>query len=618
MEASPRPWATGKGVAFGAGALVLVAALAAAVDMDLDGDPTFQELRSGTRPWDADTDGDRLHDGWERQAGLDPRSVDGDGDGLRDDLELRLGADPTSADSDGDGLDDGAEATLPDCDGDGAGSIAEGDGDADGRLDSLEDEGDRCVADADADGVRDGAEGNAACVHDKDCDKDGLEDGNETDGFDALDPDSFGSGVADSVSYAFQESGQPPGADADDDGIPDGWEGDDGLIAWGDLRPQVGQRDLLVEFLRVQGPDSGLARYSGVSFAQAYTYVADALRAERGLHMRWTETVVTIAAESDPQLIPQLEDPYYANVLAKGRHSGNPYVTTVVMNPQHDQSQLLHAGVAPIRGMLAAIDYGAHVEVSFSSASGNVTARMQPIVESMIRGGRQDLLGEMGFRGGYTTAQDMGLEAISSGNRLIWTPSWFKSNMRLVAGTTSIPLSFTGVTVFHGSLAGTIMHELGHTLGLCHSHDTDCNAKFSAYDRAHQADSIMSYDNPGNTLHYLDSEWTTVLQYVSCPPDAPVTLVAQGAPMQQVLEAKYGYANKDVLSVDLRTCNDLTPVQRMFQPGVPPATTYQQPSDMLDPPAGAGGIWLTAGFLVLAAGAVAAATVFGGRWRPSS
>lgn len=614
MEASSRTWFAGRGVAVGAAALLLVAGLALAIDLDLDGDRTLDELRDGTRAWDADTDGDGLQDGWERQAGLDPRGRDSDDDALADDHELRLGADPTSADTDGDGVGDAAEEPLPDCDGDGIRAIAEGDGDDDGRVDSLEAGPDRCVADADGDGVLDGSEGNVACVHDGDCDEDGLGDGNETNGFDALDPDSFGSGVADSVSYAFQASGQPPGADADDDGIPDGWEGDDGLIVWGDLTPQVGQRDLLVEFLRVQGPDS--ARQAGLSFAPAYNGVAEAFRNERGLQMRWTETLVNLGTETDPALIPQLEDPYYAAVLAKGRHSGNPYVTTVVLNPQHDQSEIFHAGVAPIRGMLAAVDYGTQVTFTFTSPRLSGPLELEPFFESVVRA---QVAGADVSIAGFPSVAIVGGEMVltrTDGLQLRWQPNWFRTNPRVVLpdGET-IPLNLTSVTVAQGSLAGTIMHELGHTLGLCHSHDTDCNARFSAYDRAHQAESIMSYDNPGNYLHLLDSEWTTLLQYISCPPDAPVTLVAQKAPLQRVLEAKYGYANKDLLSVDLRTCNDLTPIQRTFQPGLPPATTYLHPEALRDPPTGTGGVWLTTSFALVAAAAVALATLFGGRKR---
>lgn len=614
MEAAPRAWVPGRAVAAAAVALVLVAGLGLALDLDLDGDASLRELRQGTRPWDADTDGDGLHDGWERQAGLDPRARDSDGDTLRDDRELALGSDPRSGDSDGDGLADAAEADLPDCDGDGVPAIAEGDGDDDGRLDALEAGPDRCVADADGDGVLDGHEGNAACVHDTDCDDDGLSDGNETDGFDMLDPDSFDSGLADGIVFAFQQAGQPAAPDDDNDGIPDGWEGDDGLIVWGDLRPEAGRRDLLVEFLRVQGPDS--ARQAGLSFAPAYDAVADAFRIERGVQLRWVETLVNVASETDPALIPQLEDPYYAGVLAKGRHSGNPYVTTVVLNPQHDQSEVLHAGVAPIRGMLAAVDYGTQVTFTFTTGRGD-RAPLEPFLESVVRaidGGAALTID--GFPSAVIADNGEMVLTRDDGLQLRWMPNWFRTNPRIVfSNGQTVPMNLTSVAVATGSLAGTIMHELGHTLGLCHAHDTDCNARFSAADRARQAQSIMSYDNPGNLLHYLDSEWTTVQQYVSCPPDAPVTLVAQGASLQQVLEAKYGYANKDILSVDLRSCNDLTPLQRTFQPGQPPAATYVHPEDLRDPPAGAGGVWLTAGSTLAAAAAVALAAAFGGRRR---
>ena len=592
----------------GSGAALLVLGLVLALDLDLDGPSTLDELRSGTTPWTGDSDGDGLEDGWESDNGLDPRSLDSEGDGLLDQHELRIGADPLHRDTDADGIEDREEETLPDCDGDGTLAIAEGDGDDDGRLDLLEAGPDRCVRDADSDGVPDGSEGNHDCIHASDCDADGVPDGQETGGFDALDPDSFGSGVSDGISFAFQRSGQPPGGDEDDDGIPDGWEGDDGLIVWGDLRPSAGETDLLVEFLRVQGPDSGLPRYASESFAPAYQAVADALAAERGLRLRWVETVVTIAEETDPALVPELDDPYYAGVLAQGRHSGNPYVTTVVLNPQHDQSQVLHSGVAPIRGMLAAVDYGSHVRVAFDSAEG-VTVSMPPAVESLVRGGRQDLLGDLGFRGGYTQAGEMGLESTETGALLIWTPSWFRGAPRVIDGDEVVQLRFQSITVYQGSLAGTILHELGHTLGLCHAHLPDCSAAFSAKDRAAQADSTMSYDAPGNRLHFLDSEWTTVLEYISCPPDAPVTLVAEGAGTQAVFEAKYGYANKDITSIDLRSCNDLAALPRQFEPGVPSAGTYLPPSAHADPADSPTGPLPFAGAVLFGLAAVAAAAV---------
>lgn len=614
MEGAPRSWSPVRGAAVGAVALLVAASAVLALDEDRDGSSTWSELRRGTSAWDGDSDGDGLEDGWELGAGLDPLAADSEADGVRDDAELASGSDPRSADSDGDGLADRDEASLPDCDGDGLPATAEGDGDADGRLDALEQAADRCVRDADGDGVADGSEGRADCVHSTDCDADGVADGNETDGFDPLDPDSFGSGVSDGVSFAFQESGQRPGADGDGDGIPDGWEDQDGLIVWGDLHPRIGERDLLVEFLRVQGPDSGRARYASESFVPSYEAVAGALLAERGLRLRWVETIVEIEEEVDPPLVPELEDPYYADVLAKGEHSENPYVTTVVLNPQHDQSQVAHAGIAPIRGMLAAVDYGTQVRVDFDSDEG-ASVSLTPAIESLIRGGRQDLLEDLGFRGGHTTSGDIGLESTETGQLILWTPSWFQRAPRIVDGNETIQLRFDGVTVFYGSLAGTILHELGHTLGLCHAHEPECSAAFSAADRARQDESTMSYDAPSNRLHFLDSEWTTVLEYVSCPPDAPVTLVAQGAGTQAVFEAKYGYANQDLENVGLRSCNDLAPLPAEFEPDQPAAATYLAPARYngpADQPAGAG---LFLGAVVFALLAVVGAAVAGARFR---
>ena len=607
-------WLTATAAA--AAVLVATGALWLAIDLDGDSAAALAEVRSGTTPWRGDSDGDGLADGWEarhRDAGLDALAADSDGDRVGDAAELAAGADPGSRDSDGDGLPDAAEAGLGDCDGDGLGAVAEGDGDDDGRLDALEPTAQRCGADVDGDGVRDGHEGNRDCVVLPDCDGDGIPDGQETGLFDPLDPDSFGSGVSDAVSFAFQESGQPPGADADDDGIPDGWEDADGLIAWGGLQPQAGTRDLLVEYLRVNGPDSG--RFAYLSFTPSYEAVATAVLQERGIRLRWVETVVDLPEESDPALLPSLDDPYYAQVLAKGRHSANPYVTTVVLNPQHDQSQILHAGVAPIRGMLAAVDYGSQVRFTFQG--GGLQLSLYPIVESMVRDGRQDLLAEFGLEGGYTQAGEMGLRSIATGRTFLWTPSWFVTPPRVVEpGEPTVQLDRTAVEVDQAGLASTILHELGHTLGLCHAHDAECNAAFSAADRAAQATSTMSYESPDGTLHFLASEWERVLEYVSCPPEGPVRQVAEGASPAAVLDAKYDYSDDDLESVDLRACNDLTPLPRQFTAGEPPAATYVQPAALAEPPGpGRGAGWTIAylvGAVVLAAGAFAVAALWRG------
>ncbi|MBI4323698.1 MAG: metallophosphoesterase family protein [Chloroflexi bacterium] len=79
--------------------------LAADPDPDSDGLSTAEEIRLGTDPFKADTDGDQLPDGWEVQYGLNPLSVLGpDGAGGDPDLdgadnlqELTAGTDPHNA-----------------------------------------------------------------------------------------------------------------------------------------------------------------------------------------------------------------------------------------------------------------------------------------------------------------------------------------------------------------------------------------------------------------------------------------------------------------------------------------------------------------------------------------
>lgn len=99
---------------------------------DSDGDgisDALEELETGTDPYQADTDGDNMPDGWELESGCDPlvfgEELDSDHDGLPDRKEAELGTDPQDSDSDDDGIDDGDEfyaGTNPlnaDTDGDG-------------------------------------------------------------------------------------------------------------------------------------------------------------------------------------------------------------------------------------------------------------------------------------------------------------------------------------------------------------------------------------------------------------------------------------------------------------------------------------------------------------------
>ena len=79
--------------------------------------------------------------------------LDDDGDGLINDVESALGTDPTKADTDGDGLSDSLESDggkFVDTDGDGTQDALDEDSDGDGVLDSVEG-----AVDTDGDGVAD-------------------------------------------------------------------------------------------------------------------------------------------------------------------------------------------------------------------------------------------------------------------------------------------------------------------------------------------------------------------------------------------------------------------------------------------------------------------------------
>ena len=91
-------------------------------DTDQDGLSNITEQAVGTDPFDPDTDGDLMHDGWEKDNGLNPLDpadalLDNDtggADGLTNLDEYRYNTDPKKRDTDGDGSTDGTEAKGPD------------------------------------------------------------------------------------------------------------------------------------------------------------------------------------------------------------------------------------------------------------------------------------------------------------------------------------------------------------------------------------------------------------------------------------------------------------------------------------------------------------------------
>jgi hypothetical protein len=229
-------------------------------DEDRDELTNLQEYVLDTNPFQNDTDGDGLPDGWEVEFKLDPlvknNMEDPDSDMLTNFYERQHGTDPNNWDTDNDSLSDGEEVTIgwhgklvegvyltsedmpkyfsnplsKDSDGDGIGDFFEihflfsnatdSDTDNDGLSDSHEDEigTNASRVDSDMDGLDDTDELNGTFFDyytnpsSNDTDKDGLSDGDEifTD---------FNPGVDNP-----KDGTDPLKSDTDGDGIPDGWE----------------------------------------------------------------------------------------------------------------------------------------------------------------------------------------------------------------------------------------------------------------------------------------------------------------------------------------------------------------------------------------------------------
>jgi len=78
-------------------------------DPDGDGLSTNVEWLLGTDPWNADTNGDGIHDGQAVASGQSATDPDVDGDGVFNAVEVAQGTDPFNADTDGDSYSDGAD-----------------------------------------------------------------------------------------------------------------------------------------------------------------------------------------------------------------------------------------------------------------------------------------------------------------------------------------------------------------------------------------------------------------------------------------------------------------------------------------------------------------------------
>ncbi len=532
-------------------------------DFDADGLHWMDERAAGTNPQDPDTDGDRVADGDEVAAGTDPLDDDSDDDGLLDGEDARRGGNPLSADTDGDGIGDREEPER-DCDGDGVGAIGSSDDDSDGRPDAEEPWGQQCAPDSDGDGVLDGYEGHADCVTRPDCDGDDLLDGDEPGlGTDPLRADTFGIGFPDPVGLALGGTSQ---GDGDLDGIPDDWERADGPMPWGPFTPRPGSTDLLVEYIRVTGPDSG--RYD-LDLGPALEAV-EAMFAREGIRLDWSLTTVQFPSEHRPDFLTPDDIPHYRAVLENATSSANPYVTSVILNPQQVQFHVGDIlGAAFLRSMVATVDLGPHTVVQFETQETQPqTIRIRPIVESHIQSGNADLVTAYGFQDGGVRS-DGHIFLVRDvpdgvGYTVSWRPEWFRTAPLFVAETgEELATIRVDYWVEDLGLASTIAHEVGHTLGLCHTHLASCQETLGvSANRASQ--STMSYTATQETLHFLPEEWQRLREHLRCPPQTTARLVAEGAGDDAILAAKYDAAFFQ--ETPQRECLEFVSLERQFEP----------------------------------------------------
>jgi len=172
-------------------------------DRDMDGLGKCDEVKIGTNPEVADTDGDGLLDGEEYLTyKTNPLQADTDLDGLTDYDEVKsAGTNPLIADTDNDGLNDGEELNKY-------------------KTDPL-------VADTDKDGLSDGYEVITSLTNPlkADTDGDGLTDGDEVNKYktNPLIADTDGDGLSDSEEVLTYKT-DPLNVDTDGGTIDDGTE----------------------------------------------------------------------------------------------------------------------------------------------------------------------------------------------------------------------------------------------------------------------------------------------------------------------------------------------------------------------------------------------------------
>jgi hypothetical protein len=426
----------------------------AAADIDGDGLSTVAELQHDTAITDAHTDGDGLDDGREVDLGTDPTDADSDDDGVADGRELDADTDPLKADTDGDGLDDKRELEGPS-------DPTDADTDTDGVNDSEElDAGtDPTKPDTDDDGLQDSYElENPTDPTNPDTDSDGLEDGREIElGTDPTETDTDGDGLSDSRELELDTD--PTAADTDNDGLDDAAE----LDRETDPTNPDSDEDGLEDGREIEvGTDPLAADTDGDGF-------------EDGVEAKSSDTL--------PDLHPTEKD-----VVVEADAVDSASV------PDFDE----------IESAFEEHDMHVHFEVSDTNLPSN-----GPTHASSTDGDANDIYD---YREDEFDNDDLGYHYLLLTDEL--------SDDGVESGYTRVGISANGTMIVQtdqrGSVEATLMHELGHSLGLRQAvFDGIDSRKYTAS----EYESTMNYNTKSVDFSDSDpfSDWAWIREHMYTP-----------------------------------------------------------------------------------------------------
>lgn len=496
--------------------ILIIGGIASAI-LDVDGDhlSTYQELKHGTKIFAADSDGDGLVDGEEFWWGGNPLEPDTDGDG-------RLDGDEAAA---GGGVDRHHDERFPGCPTH-LTCVDPCADDLDCDLDGIPDEQEREDGsmpnhpDEDQDGVNDTEEAAPHCRQLPDCDRDGVDDGDEiAHGLDPLNKTTH-DGIRDDAFLAF------PGnllefVDSDLDGIPDNLERNND---WGPFNPVVGQKDIMLSYTHFVFEGQSEHRKTWLT-----AYETELEQQMAGLVNLWGAAGYELQYHFETQILPNDPSILKGEIFDLQELNQNPYVYTAQTNPFGTGSPHPAAGLGGSEIHSLIINGNAFEGVKINGRFVDQTpiydlAYREFLTEESEHYDERavwltDAMVDWDTGNATATVQDNGHNnfwgPVPPGNRVSFNAYELTYIHDLTTGTMYDQLEmFSPLLTGNPNNWATLMHELGHSMGLCHPHEESCTGYMTESERLHAAEySTMSYGwnrsaHPNG--HFTQPEWDRI------------------------------------------------------------------------------------------------------------